>query len=204
MYQSLYTPWKIRNEIHRYFVWPRVWLAFTLAGIPIGEQWRIYGVPILQIHRQAHIQLGNRLQLRSSLYSNPLAPTHPVVLSVREADAQLTIGENFAMTGGLIVASKSIVIGNDVTIGANSKIIDTDFHPLDAQQRRKMSSGGASEPIRIENDVFIGMDCLILKGVTVGEGSIIGARSLVTSNIPPGVIAAGQPAKVLSTLDQER
>jgi len=104
------------------------------------------------------------------------------------------------MTGGTLCAAKKIIIGNNVGVGANTIIVDTDFHPLDTTQRRLESSGGRTAAIVIENDVFIGMNCLVLKGVTIGEGSVIGAGSVVTADVPPGVIAGGNPARVLREL----
>jgi acetyltransferase-like isoleucine patch superfamily enzyme len=99
------------------------------------------------------------------------------------------------------VAEDRIVIGDRVTVGANSSIVDTDFHPIDAQQRQADPNAGKTAPIVIEDDVFIGMECLILKGAHIGAGSVIGARSVVTGHIPPGVIAAGSPARVIRRLD---
>jgi len=162
--------------------------------------WRFYGMPMFQIHRQSTVQIGTHLQLRSSLTSNPLVPTHPVLISVREPKARLIIGNHFAMTGGVIVVTESVSIGNYVTVGANSRIMDTDFHPIDAELRRGMSSGGESARIVIEDDVFLGTDCLILKGSHLGKGSVIGARSVVTGTIPPRAVAVGHPAKVIRYL----
>ncbi len=194
-------PWKARNEVARLLLQPWARLGFALAGIRWGRGWLIYGMPILQIHRRSTVRIGDRLALRSSVRSNPLAPNHPVLISARRPEAALTIGDDFSMTGGVLVAEERITISNRVMVGANSSIVDTDFHPLDPQRRRENPIAGSTAPIVIEDDVFIGMECLILKGAHIGAGSVIGARSVVTGHIPPGVIAAGNPAKVLRPLD---
>jgi acetyltransferase-like isoleucine patch superfamily enzyme len=146
------------------------------------------------------MSFGNGLQLRSLLKSNPIGPNHPVVLSTREKGSSLQIGDNFGMTGGTICASEQINIGNDVTVGANTIITDTDFHPLDIESRKILSSGGKSAAILIEDGVFIGMNCMVLKGVKIGKGSVVGAGSVVTRNIPENVIFAGNPARFISKL----
>jgi acetyltransferase-like isoleucine patch superfamily enzyme len=129
-----------------------------------------------------------------------LGPTHPVILCTWQAGAVIEIGKNFAMTGGSLVAANRITIGNDVNIGANSTVIDTDFHPLDPIERRQKPQSSETAAIVIENDVFIGMNCIILKGVTIGQNSVIGAGSVVTRNVPPDVIVAGNPAKIIRSL----
>src|SRR5690606_4602821 len=122
------------------------------------------------------------------------------ILSTRRASAILQIGAYFGMTGGSIVAEEAVRIGDHVTVGANTIIADTDFHPLDALARQNLPLAGATAPISIEDHVFIGMQSLILKGVTIGAGSIIGAGSVVTGDVPPGVVAAGNPARVIREL----
>jgi acetyltransferase-like isoleucine patch superfamily enzyme len=104
------------------------------------------------------------------------------------------------MTGGALCASGRITIGNNVAVGANSVIIDTDFHPLRPEDRRLMPAEGKTADVIIEDDVFIGMSCLILKGVRIGRGSLIGAGSVVTKNVPPGMIVAGNPAQIVREL----
>jgi acetyltransferase-like isoleucine patch superfamily enzyme len=104
------------------------------------------------------------------------------------------------MTGGTICSAECITIGDHVALGANSVVIDTDFHPLTTEARRIDSSAGKTAPVVIENEVFIGMNCLILKGVTIGQGSVVGANSVVTRDVPPGYIVAGNPARVIRQL----
>jgi acetyltransferase-like isoleucine patch superfamily enzyme len=198
--QALDTPWKVRNELWRWLAYPGVRLLFAMNGIPWGRGWRFHGVPIIQKHRRSRMSFGPGLGLRSSVRSNPLAPTHPVVLTTWQEGAHLEIGADFAMTGGTICVAERIIIGNNVTVGANTTITDTDFHSLDLKQRRSESSGGRTAAIVIEDDVFIGMNCLILKGVRIGRGSVIGAGGVLTMDVPPHSIVAGNPATLVREL----
>jgi acetyltransferase-like isoleucine patch superfamily enzyme len=191
------TPWKGWNDLRRWLVWPYVRILFRVNGISWGQGWRLYGIPIVQKHRGSHMILGSDLQLRSAVRSNPLAPNHPVVLCTWHEGALLQVGSRFAMTGGTLCAAERITIGERVTVGANSIIVDNDFHPMDPEVRQRTSSGGKTLPVTIEDDAFIGMNCLILKGVTIGQGSVIGAGSVVTRDVPPHTVVAGNPANAL-------
>jgi len=191
-YQS---PWKLWNELIRFICYPIARLQFAIAGIKWGNNWKIYGLPILQITKGSVVQIGDNLELRSTNASNPLSPFHPVVLSTRSSQARLIIGDNFSMTGGSIVAQKQIIIGNQVMVGANCLIVDTDFHPLDSKQRQLAPSAGKSATVKISNNVFIGTQAIILKGAIVSNNSVVGARSLVTKKFKPKAIIAGNPAK---------
>lgn len=146
------------------------------------------------------MQFGDGLQLRSTVHSNPLGPNHPVILCSWQAGAVLQVGRNFAMTGGSLVAAEKILIGDNVNVGANTIIMDTDFHPLDAEARRLDSAPAKTAPVSIEDNVFIGMNCLILKGVTLGKGSVIGAGSVVTKDVPSNAIVAGNPARLIGNV----
>lgn len=94
----------------------------------------------------------------------------------------------------------SVAIGDNVKIGACVLITDTDAHPLDYLARRSSNEGTKSAPIVIEDDVWIGAHSIILKGVTIGAGSIIGAGSVVTKSIPAVCVAAGNPCRVIKLL----
>jgi acetyltransferase-like isoleucine patch superfamily enzyme len=193
-------PWLAGLELRRRLAWPLVRLQFAWHGIDWGRDWRIFGRPILQKHRGSRIALGDGLTLRSWPRSNPLAPTHPVVFSTRSAQAEIVIGDDCGFTGTTLVADASIRIGNRVLVGGNASIVDTDFHPLTPEGRRDDINAGTSRPIEIGDDVFIGMNSLILKGVTVGDGSVVGAGSVVSRDVPPHTIVAGNPATVVKEL----
>jgi acetyltransferase-like isoleucine patch superfamily enzyme len=194
------TPWKAVIELRRICAYPRTRLIFLISGVAWGKEWRLFGTPIIQKHRCSRIQIGDRLGLRSFVSSNPLGPTHPVILCTWQAGAVLKIGDDFGMTGGSICAAERIAIGDRVIVGANTTIVDTDFHSLDPTKRRLMPAEAKTTPIVIEDDVFIGMNCLILKGVTLGRKSVVGAGSVVTRDVPPGGIAAGNPARLIRYL----
>jgi acetyltransferase-like isoleucine patch superfamily enzyme len=111
-------------------------------------------------------------------------------------DSKIIFGNNVGITGSLIIAASKIEICNNVLIGANCTFIDTDFHPPDPNARFQ-NDIMPSRPIMIEDNVFIGFNCIILKGVTIGKNSIIGANSVVINNIPKNVIAIGNPCKLV-------
>jgi acetyltransferase-like isoleucine patch superfamily enzyme len=196
-----HTPWKVFNELRRLAASPGARLYFALVGVAWPAGAKLYGLPILQKYRPSTLRIGSRPELRSFPRSNSLAPTHPVVLTTRRAGATLIIGDDFGMTGGVICAEERVVIGDRVTIGANCTIVDTDFHPLDPGERRVSPLAGRTRPVVIEDDVFIGMGCLVLKGVTLGNGSVIGAGSVVTQDVGAGMVAAGNPARAIRRLD---
>jgi len=113
-----------------------------------------------------------------------------------EDGGRITLGKHvFINVGTMIASHASIEIGEYSMIGEYVSIRDTD-HKMAAGQLVKMQ-GSESEPIRIGRDVWIGRGCAILKGVTLGDGAIIGANSVVTKDIPANAIAVGSPARVV-------
>jgi acetyltransferase-like isoleucine patch superfamily enzyme len=194
-------PWLLRNELRRLLALPFLRAGLAWHGIAWGRSWRILGMPVIQRHRGSRIVLGDGLVLRSWRRSNPLLPHHPVVFATRSAGAEIRIGADCGLTGTTLVAAERIAIGNRVLIGANTSIVDTDFHPISPQQRREAPSVGRSRPVVIHDDVFVGMNCLILKGVTIGAGSVVGAGSVISHDVPPRAIVAGNPARVVRMLD---
>lgn len=193
--QARAMPWKAGNEIRRWLILPLAWWA--LRGVEIGGGWRLYGLPIIQRHRDSQIRIGRGANLRSTPRSNPLGAHHPVIFSTRRAGARIAIGDDFGMTGGSIVCDESITIGDRVWVGANAVITDTDFHPLEPETRRARPLHANTAPVEIADDVFIGMSALILKGLRIGAGAVVGAGSVVSRDVPAGAIVAGNPARVV-------
>jgi acetyltransferase-like isoleucine patch superfamily enzyme len=197
---ALDAPWKLRNEIGRLASWPVAWFTLYSSGVNFSPGWKLYGLPIIQRHRGSKVVFGKDAELRSQPRSNPLSPFHPVVLSTRTKTAEIRVGASVGMTGGALIAAEKIIIGDRVTIGANATLIDTDFHPLLADERQKDSTAGQSRPIEIGDDVFIGTQVLILKGTKIGARSVVGAGSVVSGEFPADVIIAGNPASIIRRL----
>ena len=197
---ALRTRWKIWNYFHSLACHPVVRIKFYLNRIPWGKDWLFFGVPIVQKHWNSTIHFGNGLQLRSSLRSNPFGVNHPVIICTFRKDAVLEVGDNFRMSGGSISVTERITIGNNVVVGANAIIMDSDFHPSHPEERLREPNLGQSTPTTIGNNVFIGANSFILRGVTVGNGSVVGTGSVVTSDVKPGTIVFGNPARLLGTI----
>ncbi|MBS1603843.1 MAG: acyltransferase, partial [Bacteroidetes bacterium] len=106
--------------------------------------------------------------------------------------------------GVSIYCSEQISIGAHVNCGGNVSIWDTDFHPLDYQERRVHNTEKIfSAPISIGNDVFIGANSIVLKGVSIGDRAIVGAGSVVSRHIPADEIWAGNPIKFIKRINAD-
>lgn len=132
---------------------------------------------------------------------NPIASNLQADVYV-EPGATLTIGNNVGMSSTRLWIHESARIGNNVKIGGCVLITDTDAHPMDYVARRSSNEGTKSAPVVIEDDVWVGAHCIILKGVTIGARSVIGAGSVVTKSIPADCVAAGNPCRVIKSLNQ--
>lgn len=191
---SVRTPWKARHELRRMAGLPATRLYFLAHGVAWGTGWHVYGLPVIQRTRGSEIRIGNGLEMRNWFASNPLGVRQPCLLATWTPDARIRIGDAVGITGSTICAQAAVDIGSDVLIGANTLIVDTDFHGLAPGDRHRP---GAAVPIVIEDGVFIGTRATILKGAHIGRGSVVGAGSVVTGHIPAGVIVAGNPARIV-------
>ncbi|WP_298902681.1 acyltransferase [uncultured Psychroserpens sp.] len=121
-------------------------------------------------------------------------------LEARHENAIIKIGKNVNCNNSIsITAEKSIIIKDDVLIGYNCQISDSNFHDLHPEKR--LETDPKPERVTIENNVFIGNNVTILKGVTIGENTVIAAGSIVTKSFPSNVIIGGCPASVINALD---
>lgn len=147
------------------------------------------------------IRIGNNSMLKGSLFVS--------------SNGRIEIGDHFYLgQKSLIGSERSIRIGNCVIISNDVRIYDNNNHPTSPKARENMSLNGFSNdnwawhhaesaPVVIEDNVWVGQYCTILKGVTIGKGSIVATRSVVTKDVPPYTIVAGNPAKVVKQLEKE-
>jgi acetyltransferase-like isoleucine patch superfamily enzyme len=179
-------------------------------GIKIGKQGSVNGLPVFRKTPGSTFSIGQHYRILSTFSSNLHGLNRKTMFNTISPSASLSIGDNCGFSATVIACGLSINIGNRVMVGANSTITDTDSHSIHYKERHpdfySIRVSGWKEdvrlaPIVIEDDVFIGMNTLVLKGVTIGKGSVIGAGSVVSKSIPPNVIAAGNPARVIRNLE---
>lgn len=168
------------------FVW-------KICGVKLGEGARFAGWCRMIKIEGADIEIGKNAHFVSSSFINHIGINHKCIIATETSKAKIKIGDNCGFSGVSIVAFKSIEIGNNVRVGINSTIMDSDFHPDD-------SRSGDNKPIKIDDNVWLGANVMVMKGVHIGENSMIGANSLVTKDIPANVIAAGSPCRVIRDL----
>ena len=156
-------------------------------------------IPSLVINKRAgRVHLGNNVTFNSYGDQSWYCKCKVWVLD----GADLIIGDNVGMNGVLLFASNKIVIGNYVKIGGGTRISDSNHHSLDFMSRRDASTDRIckSAPIVIEDDAFIGANCYIGKGVTIGARSIIAAGSVVVKDVPADCVVGGNPCRVIRLL----
>lgn len=140
---------------------------------------------------------GNHLHLISS----KLKPINITTWSSKQERGSMEFGDHCLISPGVTIASAvSIKIGKNCMIGAETYISDSDWHGIYNRTRPFRCSA----PVCLKNNVWLGYRCIIGKGVTIGENSIIGAGSVVTGDIPDNVIAAGNPAKVIREINPNK
>lgn len=170
-------------------------LLLRRKGVEAGQGLCINGR--LGIHGNGKLVIGRNVTIHSCEDVNPAAGGVRTHLTAG-TNAVLKIGDGCGLSHCAITAMQSVVIENDVLIGSNTMIADTDFHSVVFEERVTGNDSTAkTAPVVIREGAFIGARCIILKGVTIGKRAVVGAGSVVTKSIPDGEIWAGNPAKPL-------
>lgn len=183
--------------------WNKIY--FKLLGIDYGNNMIVYNK--VYISGEGHISIGDDFTFTSGDNINPICRNIRGSLYTFLESSKIEIGNRVGISSACIWAQESIRIGNDVNIGGDCLIIDNDAHSHKFSERRidfvrnmskkELSKFIPSAPILIDDDVWIGARCQILKGVHIGARSIIAAGSVVTNDIPSDVVAGGNPCKVI-------
>lgn len=189
---------------------PSFWYCL-ISGLKYKRDWQIVGgVKIIKrswfncfmLHMpNGDIEIGKGFCCNNKVTSNSIGLIQPCVFNIATPGSRIAIGNNVGISGSTICASKSVTIGDNVLIGSGCIITDTDAHPINWKDRKEGRDENTHKaPVVIGNDVFIGARCLILKGVTIGDRSVIGAGSVVTTDVPADCVVAGNPAKIVKML----
>lgn len=183
--------------LHRTLEWCLRWLISVLYCEPAlrarciraGRHWHVWMTPFITGHPEIYI--GDRLRIFGKVD----------VASGRLFDHPKLIIGNDVVIGHLvqIIVNKEIIIEDQVNIASRVYICDNDGHPRDPELRAKGLPPLPEEvkPVRICRGAWLGQNCFVMKGVTIGEGAIIGANSVVTHDVPPYAVAAGCPARIV-------
>ncbi len=185
----------IRSVLKRYHYY-RIKLKLNINNsIVVSKYTNVY---LNEGSEKSVIKIGDNVMLHGNLYS--------------ESSGVIEIGDNSSIRKNSSIWSvNNVTIKNNVIISDNVLITDNNNHPIDPGERIDMIKSGwstskwkwknsLSKPVYIGNNVWIGKDVRILKGVTIGDNSIIGMASVVTKNIPSNSVACGNPAKVVKAI----
>jgi acetyltransferase-like isoleucine patch superfamily enzyme len=177
------------------FLLRRAWALFWVEPLfrgrctSVGKRLQIWNMPEVDGHAQIH--LGNDVNIfgKIGIYSARIFDDPRLVLHDR-----VDIGHNVTF-----VVNKEVVIEEDVNVASGVRFMDSDAHPRDTAERIADLPPRPEEikPVRICRHAWIGQNVFIMKGVTVGEGAIIGVNSVVVNDIPPFCVAMGNPARVV-------
>jgi acetyltransferase-like isoleucine patch superfamily enzyme len=171
-----------------YLIWSRLLSAWW--GVSLGCECSFYGLPCFRRHPHSRINIADNCKFLSSHTSNLIGINRPCIVATLAKGAEIKIGSHCGFSGTVIGCATSIIIGDNVRCGANTLITDTEWHSDDPRS-------GADVPVIIEKGVWLGVNVTVLKGVTIGENTLVGAGSIVTRSLPANVVAVGTPAKVI-------
>ncbi|OPX92832.1 MAG: putative acetyltransferase [Syntrophorhabdus sp. PtaB.Bin006] len=158
----------------------------------------VKGQPLIDIREGSKLYIGDGVTLNSRNKGYHINMHSPVKLFADRQGAEIRIGDRTRIHGTCIHAYQSVVVGRNCLIAANCQIFDGNGHDLSFPNvENRISTRGTSKPVRIEDNVWIGANSVVLPGVTIGRGSVISANSVVDKDIPPMVIAGGNTAIVI-------
>jgi len=176
-----------------YTSWSRLIAAWW--GVSLGHGSSFYGFPCFRRYPGSRITIADNCEFLSSHTSNLIGINRPCVISTLAEGATVEIGANCGFSGTAIGCATRIVFGDNVMCGANTLITDTDWHTNDQRT-------GPDAPVIIGKGAWLGVNVTVLKGVTIGENTLVAAGSVVTKSLPANVIAGGIPAKPFKQLEQ--
>lgn len=182
--------------------------VMRLTKVKYGKNLLLKGVPLIYNKGGATLEIGDNCVIKSSFLSNLVGLYSRTIIVTRFPGAYIKIGNNVGISGATIYARKGITIGDNTAIGGNVKILDNDFHPIEAEERNRLLNdpdGGNSaaipcREIKIGKNCFIGCNSIILKGSELGDNCVVGAGAVVAGKFEANSIIAGNPARVIKKL----
>lgn len=173
--------------------------CYSVTGrVKVFKNVRVVGIPLFNIDSNSQLFLGQGVTLNSFNDDYHVGMYSSVKIFIENKGSSIEIGENTRIHGSCIHASKKITIGRRCLIAANCNIMDSNGHKvLLGNPSMRYKSTDEPREVVIGDDVWIGMNSIILPGVTIGAGAIVAANSVVHKDIPPSVIVRGNPAEII-------
>lgn len=171
--------------------WYRIKFKILFKKFSAGRFFRVYGP--LVISGPGKVRFGDNCLIISNAIK-------PVCVRTLSREAEVVLGDNSGLNGTSIQCVDRVEIGELSNI-ADAYITDTSSHSLARNRRLESVTDVRSNPVVIGKNVWVSVQVVILDGVTIGDDSVVGACSLVKENVPEGVFAAGNPLKVIKSVD---
>lgn len=178
--------------------------AVASNGVEVGAGVVFVGRPIVSLAANSQICIGAKSRLVSKSPYTALGVSRPTILRTLLPGSSLRIGADTGISGAAICCAKSVRIGDRVLLGSEVMITDTDFHGVAMSKRATLPAPRERDAVEIGDDVFVGARVIILKGVNIGTGSVIAAGSVVTRDVPAGVVAGGNPCVPIRDVSHPR
>lgn len=184
-------------------------LVMKITGVEYGKRLRLKGMPVIFNRHGARLKLGSNVTIKSSFLSNLVGLYNRTIIITRAPGAVIEIGDNVGISGATIYARKGIYIGANTAVGGNCKILDNDFHPIDAEERIRLLQNVRGEEtgdlipakeIYIGQNCFLGCNSIILKGTVLGNNCVVGAGAVVCGRFEDDCVIAGNPARIIRKL----
>lgn len=172
--------------------------CFWIGNMIYGNNLRIKKMPFVYITKNASIKIGNNVTLNSDNNYYHINMHSRVKLMADRSGAIIEIGDNSRIHGSCIHAYKKIIIGKNCLIAANCQIIDGNGHDISMENpKNRINTIGDAREVIIKDNVWVGANSIILPGVTIGQGSIVSASSVVIKDVPEKCIVGGNPALII-------
>lgn len=195
---------RVYNFIYRHkfafgtYIYTRCqYMKCYFQSVKIGKACKFKGPSNFLVGNGGHIEIGEKCIFTSYETLNRIGLNHRCIITASPVSDQetclLKIGNDCGFSATSIWCFKEIIIGNNVRCGANTLIMDGDAHFEDPRT-------SPPKTIVIEDNVFLGANVVVKKGVTIGKNSVIGMNSVVTRDIPENCIAVGNPCKVIKRI----
>jgi maltose O-acetyltransferase len=178
----------------------RLLTSYVVAKYRLLRGDRVSFGPGFQANRKLVIKGPGRVVFGANV--NAWAHEERNVIITYDRDVTIAIGSNVRLNGVGLMARRGITIGDHCILGS-TLLVDTDFHSLRRDRATNPHAPVASAPIVVGENVWLAGQTVVLTGVTIGANSVIGFRAVVTRDVPPDVVAAGNPARVVRALDEQ-